>query len=289
MDQNQHGSRAGRSTLSQLLEQQDEILNALEEGENLDTIYLDFSKAFDKCDHGIIFHKVKSLGIKEKIGRWLFNFLSGRFLQVLVKGRKSSRSSLVSGVPQGSVIGPIIFLIYISDIAEGINANTLVYVDDTKLKQRVKSEEDVEHLQEELNKLYIWGENNNMELNGKKFQVLRYGADSRLKEETEYFTGNYDELIERFSSLRDLGICMSEDATFTEHIENICRKVRQKCGWIYRTFYTRNPEFMRFIFNSLVQPHIDYCSQLWIPQEGPNLDKIEKLLRDFSRKIHGNA
>ena len=73
MDPNQHGSRAGRSTLSQLLEQQDEILKALENGENLDTIYLDFSKAFDKCDHGIIFHKLKSLGIRGKIGRWLFS------------------------------------------------------------------------------------------------------------------------------------------------------------------------------------------------------------------------
>jgi hypothetical protein len=287
MDQNQHGSRAGRSTLSQLLEQQDEILKALENGENLDTIYLDFSKAFDKCDHGIIFHKLKSLGIRGKIGRWLFNFLSGRFIQVLVKGRKSSKSSLVSGVPQGSVIGPIIFLIYISDIAEGINANTLVYVDDTKLKQKIKSEEDVELLQEELNKLYSWGEKNNMEFNNKKFQVLRYGANSQLKDETEYFTGNFDEVIERFETLRDLGIKMSEDASFTEHIENICKKVRQKCGWLYRTFYTRNPVFMRHMFNSLVQPHIDYCSQLWMPQEGPNLDKIEKLLRDFTRKLPG--
>ena len=137
MNDNQQRSRAGRSTLSQLLVQQDEILKALEYGENLDTIYLDFSKAFDKCDHGIIFHKLKSLGIRGKIMTWFFNFLSGRFLQVLVRGRKSIKSSLVSGVPQGSVIGPIIFLIYISDILVGINANTLVYVDDTKLRRKL--------------------------------------------------------------------------------------------------------------------------------------------------------
>ena len=126
-----------------------------------------------------------------------------------------------------------------------------------------------------------------MEFNNKKFQVLRYGANSNLKNETEYFTGNYDQIIERFESLRDLGIQMSEDASFIEHIYNIWRKVRQKCGWLYRTFYTRNPRFMRHMFNSLVQPHIDYCSQLWMPQEGPNLEKIEKLLRDFSRKLPG--
>ena len=120
MDKNQHGSRSGRSTLSQLLEQQDEVLKALEDGDNLDTIYLDFSKAFDKCDHGIIFHKLKALGIKGRVGRWPYSFLTGRFLQVLVNSKKSSRSSLVSGVPQGSVLGPILFLIYISDIAQEV-------------------------------------------------------------------------------------------------------------------------------------------------------------------------
>ena len=153
MDQNQHGSRSGRSTLSQLLDQQDEVLKALEDGESMDTIYLDFSKAFDKCDHGIIFHKLKSLGVKGKVGRWLFSFLTGRFLQVLVNGRKSRKSKLLSGVPQGSVLGPILFLIYIADIAEDIEANTLVYVDDTKVKRRVKNEEDLELLQDDLQKI----------------------------------------------------------------------------------------------------------------------------------------
>ena len=167
MDNSQHGSRSGRSTLSQLLEQQDQVLKALEEGENLDTVYLDFSKAFDKCDHGIIFHKLKSLGIRGRVGRWLFGFLIDRFMQVLVMGVKSEKSSLVSGVPQGSVLGPVLFLVYISDIAEGLKANTLVYVDDTKVRQRVSKEEDIELMQAELHKLYQWGRNNNMEFNGK--------------------------------------------------------------------------------------------------------------------------
>ena len=262
MDRNQHGFRSGRSTLSQLLDQQDEILKALEDGDNMDTIYLDFSKAFDKCDHGIIFHKLKYLGIKGKVGRWLFSFLIGTFLQVLVNGRKSTKSKLVSGVPQGSVLGPILFLIYISDIAKELTTNTLVYVDYTKVNKRVKTEDDVELMQEELQKLYQWGKNNNMEFNGKKFQVIRYGTDIDLKESTDYFAGDFDEVIERFETMRDLGIQVSEDGTFMNHIENICKKVRQKCGWISRTFYTREPKFMRHMFNTLVQPHIDYCSQL---------------------------
>ena len=109
MDPNQHGSRSGRSTLSQLLMQQDAVLKALEEGENLDTIYLDFAKAFDKCDHGILLTKLKALGIGGKTGRWIFSFLTGRIQKFIVKGRKSQGSVLKSGVPQGSVLGPILF------------------------------------------------------------------------------------------------------------------------------------------------------------------------------------
>ena len=126
-----------------------------------------------------------------------------------------------------------------------------------------------------------------MEFNNKNFQVLRFRANTNLKDETEYSTENYSEIIERFETLRDIGIQTSEDASFTEHIDKICKKVRQTCGWPYRTFCTRNPRFMRHMFNSLVQPHIDYWSQLWMPQEGPNLNKIEKLLGDFTKKLPG--
>ena len=85
-------------------------------------------------------------------------------------------------------------------------------------------------MQVELQKLYLWGKKNNMEFNSTKFQVIRYGRNTELKENTEYFTGDFEEIIERFSSLRDVGVQMSEDANFTEHIDNICEKVRQRCG-----------------------------------------------------------
>ena len=287
MDETQHGSRSGRSTLSQLLEHQDEILKELEEGNNVDAVYLDFSKAFDKCDHGILLHKIKKLRIKGKLGRWLQNFLQGRKQVVLVDRVKSKWSEIVSGIPQGSVLGPILFLIYISDIGEDLTAQTLVYVDDTKVKQKVNTEEDVENLQKELEKLDNWAKSNNMNFNGKKFQVVRYGPNEELKNSTEYFSGSYDEIIERFDSVRDLGVQLSDDASFNEQIEKVCKKARQKSGWVFRTFYCRRPDFLKQMFKTLVQPHIDYCSQLWMPQEGANMEKVEKVLRDFSRRVPG--
>ena len=272
MDVNQHGSRAGKSTLSQLLEHQDEILAALENGENFDSVYLDFSKAFDKCDHGILLHKIKRLKIKGRLGRWLQNFLTARQQVILVNKVKSKYSSLVSGIPQGSVLGPILFLIYISDIGQDLIANTLVYVDDTKVKQKVTSESDVEDLQKELIKLDNWAKVNNMEFNKGKFLVLRYGENEALKNETEYFSGEYDEIIERKESLRDLGVQLTDDGTFGEQIERVCKKARQKSGWLFRTFYSRNTQFLKQVFKSLVQPHIDYITAV-DPLRGGKLGK----------------
>ena len=195
LDPRQHGTRSGRSTLSQLLEHQDQILKALEAGDNIDCIYLDFAKAYDKVDHGILLKKMKMLGITGSLGRWILNFLSGRGQQTMVKGRKSETFPLISGVPQGSVMGPLLFLIFIGDISEGVSASILVYVDDSKVKSKVKSPEDVEVLQEELNKIYSWEQNNNMKFNGCKFLLLRYGKDENLKENTIFFTGGMQDII----------------------------------------------------------------------------------------------
>ena len=285
LDPQQHGSRAGRSTLSQLLQHQDEILSALEEGANLDCIYLDFSKAYDKVDHGILLHKLRAMGISGKIGRWIMNFLLQRRQQVLVNRNKSSISYPRSGVPQGSVLGPMLFLLFIGDISKGISASTLVYVDDSKVKDQIKTEEDVEKLQNNLNLIYQWEERNNMKFNGDKFQLVRYGQNQEIKENTCYFTGDMEYIIAEVESCRDLGVTIENSAKFDLHIEQVCKKVRQKCGWVLRTFYSRDQQFLRHMFNTLIQPHIDYCSQLWTPEEGPQLDKVEKLLKNFTSKI----
>jgi hypothetical protein len=285
MDAKQHGGRAGRSTLSQLILHHDQILQAMEEASNIDAIYLDFAKAFDKVDHGLLLHKLKQMGVKGKLGRWIQNFLKGRTNEVLVDDLKSLKFLLKSGIPQGSVLGPILFLIYISDIGDNLGVEPLVYIDDTKAIKKINNEDDVEKLQEDISKLHEWGERNNMEFNNGKFVVLRYGKNVEIKENTSYFSGDTEEIIEEKESTRDLGIIMQNNACFDEQIDKVCKKVRQKSGWLFRTFYNRQSWFLRHMWNSLVQPHIDYCSQLWAPGEGAELEKIEKLLKDFTSKI----
>ena len=123
----------------------------------------------------------------------------------MINGIKSSSFELISGVPQGSVLGPILFLIYISDISENVTAKVKVYVGDSKVKERIADETDVERLQANLDIMYKWEEANNMKFNGKKFQILGYGKNEDIKKETSYFTPNMEAVIEQFSSLREPG------------------------------------------------------------------------------------
>ena len=168
----------------------------------------------------------------------------------------------MSGVPQGTVIGPLLFLIYIADIGDNIEAKIKVYVDDTKLKRAIKSESDIESLQNYLETMYSWADSNNMIFNESKFQVKRYGKNHDIKDDTLYFTDKMDNIIERFDKVKYLGVILNDEGNFKDHIEKALRKARKKLGWILRSFKSRNKWFMKHLFKTLVIPHIDYWSQL---------------------------
>ena len=188
-------------------------------------------------------------------------------------------------MPQGTVLGPVLFLILINDIDENIDSSSSLFADDTRLTRKIDKEEDVEKLQNDLNKLYQWQEENNMLFNGKKFEVLRYGNNKSIKESTSYFTPNFEDIIEEKETLRDLGIIMSNDGAFSSHVEFVCGKVKQKSSWILRTFQARNTWFMKFMWKTLVQCHIDYCSQLYLPGKPADLERLENLQRLYTKKI----
>jgi len=280
----QHGFRAGRSCLSQLLEHCDKILHELEKGNNIDVIYLDFAKAFDKVDHGILCHKLKSLGIGGKLGSWIHNFLKGRTQAVNINGAKSILLDVLSSVPQGTVLGPILFLILLIDIDVNIYSNVSSFADDTRISHGITSEEDVAQLQSDLQIVYEWQQENNMLFNEKKFELLRYGKNQDIKDTTNY-TGPLKNQIGEKQCVRDLGIMINNTLTFTDHITKVCNKANQMCGWIQRTFKTRNQEMMRTLWNSLVQPHLDYCSQLWAPHKIGEMQQVEAVQRKYTSKI----
>ena len=162
---------------------------------------------------------------------------------MIANGIKSQESEVLSGVPKGTVLGPTLFLILINDINYNVDSEVSLFADDTRVLKGVQSTGDTDELQKDLENLYCWQQENNMLFNGKKF-----GKDSDLKESTQYLTLEGESAIKVKSNLRDLGIQMSDDAKFTVHINNVCLKVQQKCGWILRTFKSRDTYFIKTMY-----------------------------------------
>ena len=147
INQTQLGFLKGRSCLTNLLDFMEHISKWADDGSPVDVIYLDFQKAFDKVPHQRLLIKLKSHGMGESVVNWVRDWLSGRKQRVVVEGEESSWRPVISGVPQGSVLGPILFLIYINDLENEIGGNILKFADDTKMFRRVESQEDRHQLQ----------------------------------------------------------------------------------------------------------------------------------------------
>ena len=281
----QHGFRRRHSCLSQLLNHFENIISRLEELNNVDVIYLDFAKAFDKVDHSILMEKLRILGIQGTLYVWIESFLRNRKQKVMVNGFLSDPVLVKSGVPQGSVLGPLLFLIMIYDIDCGLLDSFLSsFADDTRLGMSIKNQDDVIKFQDDLNRVYKWAKDNNMDFNNNKFEAVRYGLNTMLKETTKYF-GPDGIMIETKTHVKDLGVTMSSDASFCEHVTRTCQKARNMVAWILRTFKTRDRLPMITLWKSLVQPIMDYCSQLWCPTQPSLIKQLEAVQQNFTRKV----
>ena len=283
--ESQHGFRECRSTVSQLLEHHDEIIDALEKNANIDIIMLDFCKAFDKINISILLKKLKVLGIGVNIARWIAHFLIKRKQKVVVNKKSSQWSEVKSGVPQGTILAALLFLIYIADIGnEVINSSIASYADDSKLKKIIENKSDGEKLQADLNTVYKWTENNIMEFNLTKFEILRIGKQENLKSEIKYKTPDGTPIKES-EVVKDLGVLFNTEGNFDDQIKVKIAKCNKMCGYILRTFITREPEPMMTLFKSLVIPIMDYGSIIWNPSKRKDTQAIEKIQRNFTKRI----
>ena len=169
----QHGFRKGRSCLSELLCHMEEILHELSQGKNVDVVYLDYAKAFDKVDFNVLLKKLKHTGIQGKLLQWIESFITGRSQAVVVNGVLSDISKVLSGVPQGSVLGPLLFLLLIGDIDLGVVGSSVKsFADDTRVVTPIASTNDISTAQHNLNIIYDWTSASNLEFNTTKFELL---------------------------------------------------------------------------------------------------------------------
>ena len=232
-------------------------------------------------------HKLRALGITGNIGIWLFHFLTDRSHFVRLPGGISEDHPVLSGVPQGTVLCPLLFLIMISDIDKDVSASKLVsFADDTRLYSGVGDVADSDKLQLDLNAVYDWASSNNMFFNSKKFSYVCFSSNASAYKSNLYIDPAMN-IIGPSTHVCDLGVSMSSNCTFDFHISNLYKRCSNLAGWILRTFTTRDPQVMLTLYKSLVMSRLEYASQLWSPYLLKHVYLIEKVLRAFTKHIAG--
>ena len=289
----QHGFRRGHSCLTQLLNHINIVILNFINNTDTDCIYLDYAKAFDLVDHELLIHKLQCYGIQGSLLAWIKSFLTDRYQTVSVNGTHSYKSKVKSGVPQGTVLGPILFLVYLNDIDKCIKHSFIsCFADDTRVSMGISDSADVKHLQEDLNQVIQWTSKNNMKLHEKKFQYVNHNCgDSKLLEELpftselhEYITPN-GTILSPIDSVRDLGIKVTQSLSWSPHIRNIVDGANKMAAWILSVFSTRDREVMMILYKSLVRPRVEYSCPLWDPKKIGDIILIEQVQRHFTSLI----
>ena len=219
-------------------------------------------------------------GMGESVVNWVRDWLSGRKQRVVVEGEESSWRPVISGVPQGSVLGPILFLIYINDLENEIGSNILKFADDTKMFRRVESQEDRHQLQSDLNKLVKWAEKWQMLFNKDKCKCLHIG---QANAKNNYLMNNT--VLLSTEREKDVGVVVSSDMKVSEQCGIAARKGNQILGLIRRNIAYRDKRLIIPLYMSLVRPHLEYCIQAWRPHMRKDIDKLERVQRRATRLI----
>ena len=231
----QHGFIKGKSCVIQLLEFMEDITEAIDQGHEVDVIYFDYSKAFDKAPHNRLLTKISWYRIKGNVLSWIGDFLRNRKQRVLVNGISSEWRNITKGIPQGSVLGPILFLICINDMPKVIQYLVKLFADDAKLYQIIKCSQDRDELQGDIGNSKDWSIIWKMLFNIKKCKHLHLGS---ITTDSRYFmpsdTGNV--LIEKVEKEKDLGVIIDSKLNFRQHIASKVSIANRNLGIIFRTF-----------------------------------------------------
>ena len=280
LNSSQHGFLKARSCLTNMLCFLEVITKWIDVGSPVDIFYLDFQKAFDKVPHQRLLLKLKAHGIGDSITDWIEQWLTDRRQRVVVDGEVSNWKSVLSGVPQGSVLGPILFLIYINDLDDSITSNVLKFADDTKLFRKVNTDGDKQHLQNDLDRLVKWSEKWQMLLNFGKCKCLHTGHGN--------FNVNYkmgDTVLGTTVKEKDLGVTISTDMKVSEQCGIAASKGNQILGLIRRNITYKGKKLIIPLYKAIVRPHLEYCIQAWRPNRKKDIDTLERIQRRATKMI----
>ena len=276
----QHGFRSKRSTLTNLLEYMEAMTRAVDLQIPIDVNYLDCRKAFDTVPHKRLLSKLYGYGIRGAVWEWIRDFLTERKQFVEVRGQQSEQLSVTSGVPQGSVLGPVLFLVYINDLVDELECPALIFADDAKIFVKINSDDDIQAMKRDLLRLQRWSDKWLLEFNPDKCVTLHIG---HRNPGVDYELNGRQ--IKSTEGEKDLGVYITNDLKPAHHIGNIVAKANRVVGLVRRNFSYMDIDMCRTLYCSLVRPHLEYAVQAWSPYFKKDIEELEKVQRRMTRLV----
>lgn len=285
----QHGFVPGRSTITQLLDVMDDWTKIIDDGGSVDIIYMDYQKAFDSVPHRRLLEKVKAHGIGGNVKNWIEDFLKDRRQQVVTNGTHSLVAEVTSGIPQGSVLGPLLFVIYINDLPQVVKSAVKMFADDTKLYGKSNTSQGIEELQEDLDQLQQWSERWLLRFHPQKCAVMKLGnkkSEASYSMPVKEADGSTVRLtLTETVAEKDLGVWIDNNLKFGPHIAHATTKANRVVGLIRRTFDYLNEEMFVQLYKSLVRPLLEYGHCVWQPYHKTLCSDIEDVQRRATRLL----
>ncbi|KAG7295979.1 hypothetical protein JYU34_021071 [Plutella xylostella] len=280
----QHGFLKGRSTVSNLALFNDFVTEKMDGGSQVDVIYTDYSKAFDRIDHSLLLKKLSRIGVTGALLSWFQSYVTGRSQAVVLNGFTSSWINIPSGVPQGSLLGPLLFIIFINDINDCFrNSEYLMFADDMKIFKAINNSIDEELLQEDLDRLSVYCLNNKLDINVDKCFHISF-TRKRNKHMSTYMLQNQS--LTSVSEIRDLGVVHDSKLLFDSHIDSIITKASKALGFLIRSSRPfKCMKTVKILYCAYVRSHLEYASQIWNPQYDIYIDRLERIQKRFIRYL----
>ena len=284
INQSQHGFMSNKSTITNLVQFFNKITEDVDNGEAIDLLYLDFSKAFDKVPHQRLRAKLAAHGVLGKVLDWITNWLSNRRQRTVLNGSFSNWLEVLSGVPQGSVLGPLLFLIFINDIDKAAPEINYLnkFADDTKAAQRVNCNSDHVTFQHGINNLYEWAKNWGMEFNVSKCHILHIGRQNQSFPYT--MAGS---ILPTSTEEKDLGVIISNTLAPSKQCAEAARKARGVLFNISKSFHYRDRHVFVRLYKQYVRCLLEYAAPVWNPWLISDIDCLEKVQKTMVNLIPG--
>ena len=289
----QHGFCRKRSCTTQLLSVYHDVGKALDSGNEADMIYLDFSKAFDSVSHRKLVLKLEQHGISGSLLCWIVDYLNNRRQCVVINGVASSYLNVTSGVPQGSILGPLLFLIYANDLPDAANHSIVpMFADDSKCYREITKPQDRNLLQADLDSLQHWSTTWDLSFNAQKCAVMHFSRKKSPATQQEYYL---DQRPIKFSTTQcDLGILVSDDLKWSLHINNLVSKANRMLWFLRRKcFHLADVNAQRLLYLSLVRSHLSHGCEVWAPQSPSSdmyrLESIQRRATKFILQDHDSS